>query len=88
MKFVKKAVPVEAMQYTLYNNMERMVKFGRGGILRLRVPGGFGIFCNTHHGQIQLTMDDWAIRGHDGEVYPCKPDVFERTYERFDEDED
>ena len=29
---------------------------------------------------------DWIIRGVKGELYPCKPDIFEATYERVDDD--
>ena len=32
--------------------------------------------------------DDWVIRGVNGEIYPCKPDIFEKTYEAVAEDED
>lgn len=28
---------------------------------------------------------DWIIRGIKGELYPCKPDIFEQTYEKVEE---
>lgn len=34
------------------------------------------------------TMGDYIIKGVNGEFYPCKPDVFEKTYERVDENDD
>lgn len=35
----------------------------------------------TMEGVHLVTFDDWIIRGVSGELYPCKPDIFERTYE-------
>lgn len=32
-----------------------------------------------------LTDGDWVIEGVNGEFYPCKPDVFDQTYERLDD---
>jgi hypothetical protein len=36
----------------------------------------------TLEGTIQAALDDWIIKGVNGEFYPCKPDIFEKTYER------
>lgn len=36
---------------------------------------------NTHHGQIELAHGDWIITGLNGEKYPCRPDVFDKTYQ-------
>jgi len=30
------------------------------------------------------TLGDWVIKGVSGEFYPCKPDIFEKTYELVD----
>jgi len=35
----------------------------------------------TLEGQIRVTLGDWIITGIKGERYPCKPDIFEATYE-------
>ena len=35
----------------------------------------------TLEGQMSASHGDWIIRGVKGEVYPCKPDIFEATYE-------
>lgn len=35
----------------------------------------------TLEGNHQVSEDDWIIRGVKGELYPCKPDIFEATYE-------
>ena len=35
----------------------------------------------TLEGTMRANVDDWIIRGVKGEFYPCKPDIFEMTYE-------
>lgn len=35
----------------------------------------------TLEGVMSVDWDDWIIRGVNGEIYPCKPDIFEKTYE-------
>jgi hypothetical protein len=32
-------------------------------------------------GEVDLMAGDWVLKGVQGEFYPCKPDIFERTYE-------
>lgn len=36
---------------------------------------------NTLEGDMRANANDWIIRGINGELYPCKPDIFEKTYE-------
>lgn len=36
----------------------------------------------TLEGDMVVTSGDWIIKGVKGEYYPCKPDIFEKTYER------
>lgn len=35
----------------------------------------------TLAGEMRADVGDWIIRGVKGEIYPCKPDIFEETYE-------
>ena len=44
----------------------------------------FGIAIETLEGVMVASPGDWIIRGVQGEFYPCKPDIFEKTYERVD----
>lgn len=39
------------------------------------------IAINTLEGTMRAVDGDWIIRGVQGEFYPCKPDIFEATYE-------
>jgi hypothetical protein len=43
--------------------------------------GEFGIKVVTLEGVMYAGPRDWIIRGVQGEFYPCKPDIFEETYE-------
>lgn len=38
-------------------------------------------FIRTLEGEMRAERGDWIIRGVQGEIYPCKPDIFEATYE-------
>ena len=40
----------------------------------------------TLEGIMHASVGDWIITGVHGEQYPCKPDVFEETYERVEEE--
>lgn len=42
---------------------------------------GEGILIQTLEGDMLARPNDWIIRGVNGEFYPCKPDIFEKTYE-------
>ena len=38
-------------------------------------------YIHTLEGTMQARIGDWIIKGVKGEIYPCKPDIFEKTYE-------
>lgn len=38
----------------------------------------------TLEGTMRVNPGDWIIRGVNGELYPCKPDIFAKTYERVE----
>lgn len=40
----------------------------------------------TLEGEVRADLGDWIIKGAGGEIYPCKPDIFEATYEAIEED--
>jgi hypothetical protein len=40
----------------------------------------------TLEGAMSGSVGDWIIRGVQGEFYPCKPDIFEATYERVEDE--
>lgn len=40
------------------------------------------VIIHTLEGPLTARPGDWIITGISGEQYPCKPDIFEKTYER------
>jgi len=45
-----------------------------------------GLLIPTLEGLMIGRQGDWIIKGVQGELYPCKPDIFEATYEEADDD--
>ena len=80
-KFRKKPVVIEAMRFT-EETKDRVLNWVAGN----RYPGfdkdGRPVLnIETLEGVMRATLNDWVIRGAKGEFYPCKPDIFEATYE-------
>jgi len=77
MKFRKKPVIVEAVQFTgTKENYAEILRFcPRATIL------SECLFIKTLEGNYRADYGDWIIRGIKGEFYPCEPDIFEATYE-------
>lgn len=75
-KYRKKPVVIEAVQYTGQNfgEMDEFV----GGDAELRDGQ---LFIATLEGEMRASLGDWIIKGVKGEFYPCKPEIFEATYE-------
>jgi hypothetical protein len=44
------------------------------------------MYIETLEGVMKANVGDWIIKGVKGELYPCKPDVFEMTYEPVEEE--
>jgi len=42
------------------------------------------IYIKTLEGEMHVSDGDWIIKGVQGELYPCKPDIFAETYESAD----
>ena len=78
MKYRKKPVVIDAVQYTGDNAIE-IIKF-TGGQARTNTCYAF-LTIPTLEGDHRCNIADWVIKGVAGEFYPCKPDIFEKTYE-------
>ena len=76
MKFRKKPIVIDAVQFTGLN-FEEMEEFV-GGDAEFR---NGGLLIATLEGAMTAAVNDWIIKGVQGEFYPCKPDIFEATYE-------
>ena len=83
MKFKKKPIVVECVQYD--GNFRSLDIFPfpevRNFIISYYENGEQYIKIPTLEGEMKLSKGDWLIKGVNGEYYPCKPDIFEKTYE-------
>ena len=91
MKYRKKPVVIEAVQWIdnttkikefcgdkcSYNVEESAWQVGKG------VPHE-ELIIHTLEGDMAASRNDFIIKGIDGEFYPCKPDIFSKTYEAAD----
>ncbi len=85
-RFRKKPVVIEAMRWTGEDDcrmpMRAFLNGGKsGGVLNLRGKRATDLLISTLEGDMLAMPGDWIIRGVKGEFYPCKPDIFEATYE-------
>lgn len=78
MKYRKKPVIVEAQQYRGDGDNP----FGAVCLARCNGRERFGeAHIHTLEGEHIVTVGDFVIEGVKGEHYPCKPDIFDATYE-------
>jgi hypothetical protein len=77
-RFRKKPVVIEAVQVT--TDKEGIAEICRFCPRAALYPGG-QIGIKTLEGNMTASVGDWIIKGVQGEFYPCKPDIFEATYE-------
>lgn len=74
----KKPVVVEAVQWTGENHAE-MCEFIDPEVFEI-IPR-VGLVIHTLEGDHRASPGDYIIKGVNGEFYPCKPDIFAKTYE-------
>ncbi len=83
MKYRKKPVVVEAVQFTA--NSDCLTELSALGLDPVRVsyqdPAQPVLLIETLEGTMVGSEGDYIIKGVQGEFYPCKPDIFEATYE-------
>lgn len=81
MKFRKKPVVINAIQLTP-RSFKRCLKFVGDKSIAGRIDEyKCFIGLKTLEGDFGAMHGDWIIKGINGEFYPCKPDIFEKTYE-------
>jgi hypothetical protein len=83
-KYRKKPVEVEAWQFTKENyHVGVPYQFRHKNVSVWSQYGGDVIEgeIKTLEGKMKISENDYIIKGVKGEFYPCKPDIFEATYE-------
>ena len=88
-KFRKKPVVVEAMQFTDESKDQCFNFVGGNRYADFDDDGTPTLRFNTIHGDEAVArFGDWLIKEPDGvRCYPCKPDIFEQTYEAVEVEE-
>lgn len=91
-KYQKKPIPIEAFQWfgdeRQTEDPEWIVKaLGEGGVASILHLDGDKIVMqiNTPEGVMTANQGDYVIKGIHGEIYPCKPDIFEESYVKVKE---
>lgn len=85
-KYRKKPIVIEAVKYVGGGNTENsdvpewMWHALDEGVL-VATNGGDPFRITTLEGELIVSPGDYIIQGIKGELYPCKPDIFEQTYE-------
>lgn len=91
MKFRKKPVVIEAVEFTR-NTWAEVLEFTNNTAHTIEIErhpnGKCTCIIPTLEGQHIATEGDWIIKGVHGEFYPCKPDIFEKTYEPITDEQD
>ena len=84
MKYRKKPVVIEARKFDSIDNLEELKEWCGGNILKeypFSVSENRSILIETLEGTMKAQLGDYIIKGVQGEFYPCKPEIFEATYE-------
>lgn len=79
MQYRKKPIVIEAIQWT-GDNLEELQNFVGSA---LAYDGKLTI--HTLEGDHEAKVGDYIIKGVQGEFYPCKPEIFAKTYEAVEE---
>lgn len=92
-RYVKKPIVIEAVKWKGFNNDE--IKDFAGDSVKIEViregdadngiPPSVDCSIETLEGVMKANVGDYIIKGVNGEFYPCKPDIFEKTYDKVDD---
>lgn len=77
MKFRKKPIVIEATQWFKHGDHQNVERLTSWRALARPEMGWIKTLAGGH----EITPGDWIITDVQGEQYPCKPDIFEATYE-------
>ena len=76
-KYIKTPIMIKAIQWRGQGgNTEEIMNFTCGRC----IPCGDFLIIETLEGDMKARGGDYIIKGINGEFYPCKPDIFEKTY--------
>lgn len=92
-RYVKRPIAIEAVKWKGFNNDE--IKDFAGDSVKIEViregdadngiPPSVDCSIETLEGVMKANVGDYIIKGVNGEFYPCKQDIFEKTYDKADD---
>jgi len=85
-QYRKRPVVIEAIQFTEDSKFDVMEFITCNYACDWDVDNNKIIEIQTLEGVVTASLNDWIIKGVQGEFYPCKPDIFDATYEPVGED--
>lgn len=80
--YVKKPIPIHALQYT-GENREEIYEFTKGQAIFRDINGVKELVIHTLEGDMVASSGSYIAIGPRGEVYPIRQDIFEETYEEI-----
>ena len=78
-KFRKRPVVIDAERYDHGKSLDSVFVGDAHGTFKYTEEGT--VLIQTLEGTMEGRHGDWIIKGVNGEFYPCKPDIFDKTYE-------
>lgn len=86
MKYRKKPIEIEAIQFIGNNDTDIIAFLGDDRPNVMWSGDEKSILILTLEGVMKCGLGNWIIRGVNGELYPCRDDIFRKTYEAVDEE--
>jgi hypothetical protein len=83
MRYRKKPIEIDAWQWDGNpNSVQESPKWVRDGTKLIHIIDDyFELTISTLEGELTVSPNDYIVKGIYGEVYPCKPNIFEASYE-------
>lgn len=84
-KFRKKLIIIEAIQYLRDENITEVQEFVGSDLIYDSENNEYKVLTLEGYSYL-LNKFDWIIKGINGEFYPCKPDIFKKTYDKVNKE--
>jgi hypothetical protein len=85
MKFRKIPVVIEAIKHRGSATWKQVYAFLQtGNMKKYSTNLDETLMIETSNEDMKIDINDWIIRDVNGELYSCKPDIFEKTYEKVE----